>query len=67
MKAETTTKAKHIMTLLLKKRLFLSTNSPIKIQEKSDELQSIIGKIRWRNPDFLTGIFQYWLKTINQK
>jgi molecular chaperone DnaK len=40
---------------------FMSTNSPIKIQEKSDELQSIIGQIRWRTPDFLTGIFN-WLK-----
>jgi molecular chaperone DnaK len=40
---------------------FMSTNSPIKIQEKSDELQSIIGQIRWRTPDFLTDIFN-WLK-----
>lgn len=40
---------------------FMSTNSPIKIQEKSDELQSIIGQIRWRTPDFLIGIFN-WLK-----
>ena len=40
---------------------FMSTNSPIKIQEKSDELQSIIGQIKWRTPDFLTGIFN-WLK-----
>jgi molecular chaperone DnaK len=39
----------------------MSTNSPIKIQEKSDELQSIIGQIKWRTPDFLTGIFN-WLK-----
>jgi molecular chaperone DnaK len=31
---------------------FFATNSPIKIQEKSDELHSIIGKIRWRTPDF---------------
>ena len=40
---------------------FMSTNSPVKIQEKSDELQSIIGQIRWRTPDFLTGVF-IWLK-----
>ena len=40
---------------------FFATNSPIKIQEKSDELHSIIGKIRWRTPDFLTNIFQ-WCK-----
>ncbi|QQR98876.1 MAG: Hsp70 family protein [Sphingobacteriales bacterium] len=38
---------------------FFATNSPIKIQEKSDELHSIIGKIRWRTPDFLKGIFQF--------
>jgi molecular chaperone DnaK len=39
----------------------MSTNSPIKIQEKSDELNSIIGQINWRTPDFLIGIFN-WLK-----
>jgi molecular chaperone DnaK len=31
---------------------FFATNSPLKIQEKSDELHSIFGKIRWRTPDF---------------
>jgi molecular chaperone DnaK len=40
---------------------FFATNSPLKIQEKSDELHSILAKIRWRTPDFLTGIFQ-WCK-----
>jgi molecular chaperone DnaK len=40
---------------------FMSTNSPIKIQEKSDELHSIISKIQWRTPDFLTNIFN-WVK-----
>ncbi len=40
---------------------FMSTNSPIKIQEKSDELHSIIGQIRWRTPDYLKGVFG-WLK-----
>lgn len=40
---------------------FLSTNSPIKIQEKSDELQSVITQIMWRSPDFLINIFN-WLK-----
>ena len=38
----------------------MSTQSPIKIQEKSDELQSIIGNIKWRNPAFLQSIFN-WL------
>lgn len=41
--------------------VFMSTNSPIKIQEKSDELQSIISQIKWRTPGFLQGIFN-WLK-----
>jgi molecular chaperone DnaK len=40
---------------------FMATKSPLKIQEKSDELQSIIGQIRWRTPDFLKSIFN-WLK-----
>jgi hypothetical protein len=53
MKMETTTKEKHLMILLHKKEpAFFATNSPIKIQEKSDELHSIIIKIRWRTPDF---------------
>jgi len=41
---------------------FLSTNSPLKIQEKTDELNKIIVQIRWRTPDFLIEIFN-WLKT----
>jgi len=40
---------------------FMSTNSPTKIQEKSDELQSIISQIKWKTPGFLQGIFN-WLK-----
>lgn len=39
----------------------MSTNSPTKIQEKSDELQSIISQIKWKTPGFLQGIFN-WLK-----
>ena len=38
---------------------FFSTNSPLKIQEKSDELHSIISRIRWRTPEFLVGIFKW--------
>lgn len=38
---------------------FLSTNSPLKIQEKSDELYSIISRIRWRNPEFLKEVFRW--------
>jgi molecular chaperone DnaK len=40
---------------------FFATNSPLKIQEKSDEMHSILSRIRWRTPDFLTNIFQ-WCK-----
>jgi molecular chaperone DnaK len=40
---------------------FFATNSPLKIQEKSDEIHAIVGKIRWRTPDFLLSIFQ-WCK-----
>lgn len=41
---------------------FMATNSPLKIQEKSDELQGIIGQIRWRTPEFLKGIFAYLIE-----
>lgn len=47
--------------LVSQEEAFLSTNSPVKIQEKSDELHSIIHQINWRNPDFLTEIFN-WVK-----
>lgn len=45
---------------------FMTTNSPIKIQEKSDELHSIIGKINWRTPTFLKDVFN-WLKSEQTK
>jgi molecular chaperone DnaK len=45
---------------------FITTNSPIKIQEKSDELHGIISKINWRTPDFLMEIFN-WLKSEQTK
>lgn len=38
---------------------FMATKSPLKIQEKSDEFQAIIGQIKWRTPKFLKGIFAY--------
>lgn len=41
---------------------FMATKSPLKIQEKSDELQAIIGEIRWRTPEFLKGIFAYLIE-----
>ena len=45
---------------------FMATNSPVKIQEKTDELNNIISQIRWRLPEFLTGIFN-WLKSEQSK
>jgi molecular chaperone DnaK len=47
--------------IVSQEQTFLTTNSPIKIQEKSDELHSIIGQIRWRTPEFLKNSFN-WLK-----
>ncbi|GAB2498847.1 Hsp70 family protein [Algoriphagus taiwanensis] len=41
---------------------FMATKSPLKIQEKSDELQAIMGQIRWRTPEFLKGIFAYLME-----
>ena len=43
--------------LVSQESAFMATKSPLKIQEKSDELHSIISQIRWRTPDFLKGIF----------
>lgn len=47
--------------IVAQENVFFATNSPLKIQEKSDEMQSILSRIRWRTPEFLTGIFQ-WCK-----
>ena len=47
--------------IVAQESVFFSTNSPLKIQEKSDELHSVLSRIRWRTPDFLTDIFQ-WCK-----
>jgi len=46
--------------IIATEKVFLTTNSPIKIQEKSDELYNIIRQINWRTPDFLTELFK-WL------
>lgn len=45
--------------IVAQENAFFATNSPLKIQEKSDELHSIISRIRWRTPDFLVGIFKW--------
>lgn len=47
--------------IVYQEEAFMSTNSPVKIQEKSDELHNIIAQINWRTPKFLTGVFN-WLK-----
>jgi len=43
--------------IIAQEEVFLASKNPIKIQEKSDELEYIIGKILWRTPDFLVGVF----------
>lgn len=48
--------------IVVQEKAFFATNSPIKIQEKIDELHSIINIIRWRTPDFLIGIFNWLIK-----
>ena len=48
--------------IISQEKAFFSTNSPIKIQEKTDELQNISGQIRWRSPKFLLGIFSWLLQ-----
>ncbi len=48
--------------VIAQEKAFFATNSPIKIQEKTDELHTIIGQIRWRSPKFLLGIFNWLLK-----
>ncbi|MDI3321985.1 Hsp70 family protein [Pinibacter soli] len=49
-----------------KEEIFLTTNSPLKIQEKADELDGIIRQIQWRIPEFLVDIFS-WLKRDSAK
>jgi molecular chaperone DnaK len=48
--------------IIVQEKSFFVTNSPIKIQEKTDELHTIIGQIRWRSPKFLLGIFSWLLQ-----
>jgi len=52
--------------IVAQENAFFATNSPLKIQEKSDEMHSILSRIRWRTPKFLTGIFQ-WCKSNQTK
>ncbi len=41
-----------------REQTFLSSNSPLKIQEATDELHTIIVQILWRTPDFIVEIFK---------
>jgi len=45
--------------IVAQEHTFFATNSPMKIQERSEDLQSIITKIRWRTPEFLIGLFEW--------
>lgn len=38
--------------------VFLNTNNPTKIREKTDELHAIMMQVLWRTPDFLVSIFK---------
>jgi molecular chaperone DnaK len=46
--------------------VFFSTNSPVKIKEKTDEIRQIIYQIHWRLPDFLQKTFS-WLESNQSK
>ncbi|MCB0751502.1 MAG: hypothetical protein KDC52_08520, partial [Ignavibacteriae bacterium] len=37
---------------------FLSSTSPVKIQEKTDEMHDIAVNILWRTPSFLVAVFK---------
>jgi molecular chaperone DnaK len=43
--------------IVSQEKAFFATRSPIKIQEKTDELYTIIGEINWRTPKYLLAIF----------
>lgn len=45
---------------------FLSSNSPLKIQEKTDELDRILWNIRWRTPGFLVAMFKRLTEDIHR-
>lgn len=50
---------KYYNDIISQEPAFFATNSPIKIQEKSDEIDSLLSKIRWRSPEFLSLIFEW--------
>lgn len=48
---------KALNDVISQEHVFLSSN-PMKIQERSDELNRIISQVLWRKPEFLVGIFK---------
>ncbi len=49
---------KHFNDIVGMEKTFLSSSSPIKIQEKTEELHAISMTILWRTPGFLVAIFK---------
>jgi molecular chaperone DnaK len=54
---------RHYNDIIAQEKTFLTSSSPAKILEKTDELHSINAGILWRTPAFLVSIF----KDMNQK
>lgn len=50
---------KTLNDLIAQEPATFATNSPYKIQEKSDQIHNVLFLIRWRTPEFLTSIFEY--------
>ncbi len=50
--------------IIAQEEIFLSSNNPVKIQEKADELHNALHEMRWRTPEFLIGIFALLRKEI---
>lgn len=44
--------------IVSREKAFLTSNSPLKIQEATDELHTLIIQILWRTPEFIVGIFK---------
>ncbi|MBK9459005.1 MAG: hypothetical protein IPN94_06130 [Sphingobacteriales bacterium] len=44
--------------IVSREKAFLSSSSPLKIQEATDELHTLIVQILWRTPEFIVGIFK---------
>jgi molecular chaperone DnaK len=44
--------------IVSREKAFLSSNSPLKIEEATDELHALVAQILWRTPEFIVGIFK---------